>query len=157
MSSANVKYLHEYTSEKPGTAEYGDEFDIPKGTYSACIVDVSTKLFFFRRSPKVVLTFRILDTGLCFGKLVRAFYAVKSLNGKPRPNGRFSVGPRSRLLRDMAKVITSRPPTDHVPVSLVESAILEISVRIVDWAGGEDLPESMQYAVVDRILRKMEG
>ena len=154
---SNVLQYPQNAAPQPATAGYGDEFDIPEGLYSACLIDASTRLFFFGRSPKVVLTFRIVDFGPYFKKLVRGFYAVKSLNGKPRHNGKFLAGPRSRLLRDIAKVITSRPPTDHIPMSLIESAILEISIRIVDRAGGEDLPESMQYAVVDRIVRKLEG
>jgi hypothetical protein len=147
----------ESATENGGQAGYGDEFDIPKGTYSACLIDASTKLFFFGRSPKVVLTFRILDLGPYFEKLVRGFYAVKRIKGKPRSNGTFEAGPRSRLLRDISKLIDSRPPTDHVPERIIEAAIFEIEVRLVDTVSGEKLTESMQYAVVDRIVRRLQG
>ncbi len=144
-------------AEGAGQAGYGDEFDIPKGNYSACLIDASTKLFYFGRSPKVVLTFRILDLGPYFEKLVRGFYAVKRIKGKPRSNGTFEAGPRSRLLRDISKLIDSRPPTDHVPERIIEAAIFEIEVRLVDTVSGEKLTESMQYAVVDRIVRRLQG
>lgn len=147
----------ESATENGGQAGYGDEFDIPKGTYSACLIDASTKVFFFGRSPKVVLTFRILDMGPYFGKLVRGFYAVKRIKGKPRRNGTFEVGPRSRLLRDLSKLIDSRPPTDHVPESIIDAGISEIEVRLVDVVSGEKLTESMQYAVVERIIRRLQG
>ena len=147
----------ESATENAGQAGYGDEFDIPKGNYSACIVDASTRLFFFGRSPKVVLTFRILDLGPYFEKLVRGFYAVRRIKGKPRRNGTFEAGPRSRLLRDISKLIDSRPPTDHVPERIIEAAIFEIEVRLVDTVSGEKLTESMQYAVVDRIVRRLQG
>ena len=153
----NVVTLPQNVATQPGQDGYGDEFDIPAGTYSACIVDASTKLFFFGRSPKVVLTFRILDPGAYFEKLVRGFYAVKRIKGKPRRNGTFEAGPRSRLLRDISKLIDSRPPTDHIPENVIESAVFEIEIRRVDRANGEALSESMQYAVVDRIVRKVEG
>ena len=147
----------ESATENGGQAGYGDEFDIPKGTYSACLIDASTKVFFFGRSPKVVLTFRILDMGSYFGKEVRGFYAVKRIKGKPRRNGTFEVGPRSRLLRDLSKLIDSRPPTDHVPESIIDAGISEIEVRLVDVVSGEKLTESMQYAVVERIIRRLQG
>ena len=147
----------ESATENAGQAGYGDEFDLPKGNYSACIVDASTKLFFFGRSPKVVLTFRILDLGPYFEMLVRGFYAVKRIKGKPRRHGTFEAGPRSRLLPDISKLIDSRPPTDHVPERIIEAAIFEIEVRIVDTVSGEKLTESMQYAVVDRIVRRLQG
>ena len=140
-----------------GQAGYGDEFDIPKGRYSACLIDASTKVFYFGRSPKVVLTFRILDMGPYFGKQVRRFYAVKRIKGKPRRNGTFEAGPRSRLLRDLSKLIDSRPPTDHVPESIIDAAIFEIEVRLVEAVSGEKLAESMQYAVVERIIRRLQG
>ena len=146
----------ESATENGGQAGYGDEFDIPKGTYSACLIDASTKVFFFGRSPKVVLTFRILDMGPYFGKLVRGFYAVKRIKGKPRRNGTFEVGPRSRLLRDLSKLIDSRPPTDHVPESIIDAGISEIEVRLVDVVSGEKLTESMQYVVVERIIRRLQ-
>ncbi len=144
-------------TESAGQAGYSDEFDIPKGNYSACLIDASTRLFFFGRSPKVVLTFRILDMGPYFGKKVRGFYAVKRIKGKPRCNGRFEAGPRSRLLRDISKLIDSRPPTDYVPERIIEATIFEIEVRLVDTVSGEKLTESMQYAVVDRIVRRLQG
>ena len=147
----------ESATENAGQAGYGDEFDIPKGNYSACLIDASTKLFFFGRSPKVVLTFRILDMGPYCGKKVRGFYAVKRIKGKPRCNGRFEAGPRSRLLRDISKLIDLRPPTDYVPERIIEAAIFEIEVRLVDTVSGEKLTESMQYAVVDRIVRRLQG
>jgi len=151
-----VDYLKN-VREVPAVDGYGDEFDIPKGNYSACIVDASTKLFYFGRSPKVVLTFRILDQGPYFEKLVRGFYAVKRIKGKARRNGEFEVGPRSRLLRDISKLIDSRPPTDHIPERIIEAAVFEIAVRRVEKADGNDLSESMKYAVVDRIIRRLEG
>ena len=153
----NILPFPESATENTGQAGYGDEFDIPKGNYSACIVDASTRLYFFGRSPKVVLTFRILDLGPYFEKLVRGFYAVKRIKGKPRSNGTFEAGPRSRLLRDISKLIDSRPPTDHIPERIIEAAIFEIEVRLVDTVSGEKLTESMQYAVVDRIVRRLKG
>ena len=122
---SKLAYLHR-DSDNAGQTGYGDEFDIPAGKYSACIIDASTKLFFFGRSPKVVLTFRILDPGPYFEKLVRRFYAVKRIIGKPRRNGTFEAGPRSRLLRDISKLIDSRPPTDHIPESIIEAAIFDV-------------------------------
>ena len=147
----------ESATDIAGQAGYGDEFDIPKGNYSACLIDASTRLFYFGRSPKVVLTFRILDMGPYFGKKVRGFYAVKRIKGKPRRNGTFEAGPRSRLLRDISKLIDSRPPTDHIPTNIIEAAVFDIEIRRVDRANGEALSDSMQYAVVDRIIRKSEG
>ena len=88
---------------------------------------------------------------------MRGFYAVKKIKGKPRRNGTFVAGPRSRLLRDISKLIDSRPPTDHIPASVIQAAVFEIEVRRVERAAGEELAESMQYAVVDRIIKRLEG
>ena len=142
--------------QQSSSGAYSDEFDIPAGEYEACVVNAATELFYFGRSPKVVLTFRILEQGRYYEKLVRGFYAVKSISGKPRRDGRFKVGPKSRLIRDVAKLLTFRPPTDRVPEE-VKNCTCRIAVRRVEKVGKDKLAESMQYAVVDSVLQRIEG
>ena len=141
---------------EPAQDGYGDEFDLPEGRYQASLIDVRTQLF-FRKSAKVNLTFRIQDFGEHFGAIVRGYYAVKHLNGKPRKNGTFQVGPKSRLLRDMARMMDGRPPTNCIPTRLIDSAIYEIQLRRVTEIKKVELPESIQYCVVDHVVRRVEG
>ena len=144
------------TPENAGQTEYGDEFDIPAGRYQASLVDVHTQLY-FKKSAKVILTFRIQEYGPHFGANVRGFYAVKQLKGKPRKNGTFEAGPKSRLLRDMAQLMDGRPPTNCVPTRLIDAVICEIELRRVTEVKKTPLPESIQYAVVDHVVRKVQG
>ena len=143
------------TAKSAGQSGYGDEFNIPAGRYQASLVDART-LLYFRKSAKVVLTFRIQDYGPHFGANVRGFYAVKHLKGKPRKNGKFEAGPKSRLLRDMARMMDDRPPTNCVPTRLINAVIYEIELRRVSEVKKTALPESIQYAVVDHVVRKVQ-
>ena len=152
---SKIAYLPN-TADNAGQAGYGDEFDIPAGRYQASLVDVRTQLY-FKKSAKVILTFRMQDYGSHFGAIVRGFYAVKRLNGKPRKNGTFEAGPKSRLLRDMARMMDGRPPTNCVPTRLLDAAIYEIELRRVTEVKKTALPESIQYAVVDHVVRKVQG
>ena len=138
-----------------GQDQYGDEFDIPAGRYQASLIDVRTHLY-FKKSAKVILTFRIQDYGPHFGTKIRGFYAVKDLKGKPRKNGTFEAGPKSRLLRDMARMMEDRPPTNRVPTTLINAAVYEIELRRVTEAKKVELPESIQYSVVDHVVRKVQ-
>lgn len=136
---------------------YGDEYEVPPGIYSACIIEARTALYCFGRAPKVDVYFRLLDPGPCFEKIVRCHYAVRELKGKPRKNGHFRVGPRSKLARHLSNALNSRPPLDHVPMTELERAILEIEVRLVTEVDRRPLALAAHYAVVDRIIRRLEG
>ena len=137
------------------SSAYGDEYDVPPGRYTACVESAQTAILFGGRAQKVILTYRILDYGPCFEKRVRGYYAVRHIVGKPRRNGRYSIGPRSRLIRDTAHMIDGRPPTDHFPIEKASKTIVEIELRIVTTADGKDLASSMQYVVVDHVVKRL--
>ena len=137
--------------------DYGDEYDIPPGRYSASVIEATTAVFFGGKSKKVVLTYRILDSGPFFEKLVRGYYEVREIKGRPRRNGKFQVGPRARLVRDVAHMVDGRPPLDRIPIAEIETKIVEIELRVVSKIEKQALADTMQYVVVDRVVRRLEG
>ncbi len=106
---------------------YGDAH-IPPGEYNAYVVGVETWAHCRNWEPRVVVLWAIADAGF-MGTVVPAYYRVLSLSGRPRRNGRFKVGTKSRLYRELARMLNRRPPVDHVPIDEVTDRLYRIVVR----------------------------
>ena len=88
---------------------------IAPGMYAARVIDTETAVFFYGKSPKVVLWFQICTFGDAFEVIVPAYYAVRAIKGKPQRNGHFVIGFKSRLARDLA-AMTCRSTRPQNPV-----------------------------------------
>ena len=129
---------------------------LPAGEFVARFIGYETRLF-FGRSAKVVISWSIVDPGPHFQATVRGFYAVRKLLGMPRRSGKFEIGITSRLARDLARMLEARPPLDRVPIKSLSKGLYLLKCRTVtrDY-DQEQIPESIQYAVVDRVVRREE-
>jgi hypothetical protein len=125
---------------------------IPAGEYDAALAGYETWQRCHGWAPRVVLVFTIVD-GKHFGVAVPGYYRVTRLQGKPRRNGGFAIGSRSRLYRDLARMLGHRPPTDCLPLEDLR-AIYTIVVR--DAATDRDGHPlgAAAYTVVDWIKGK---
>jgi len=145
MTAANVIAL-------PERARYADAL-IEPGRYDARVVDAETRMFFFGRSPRAIVWFQIASMGAAFETILPAYYAVRSITGKPRRHGRFRIGLRSRLARDLAAMLNRRPPLDVVPLDELVNALFAVDVVTVDTdATQQAIPAGARYSKVARVL-----
>jgi hypothetical protein len=147
LSAENVVAL-------PKRYRYADALIAP-GTYSARVLDFETRLY-FRSSPRVVVWWLIVELGDAFESVIPGFYRVPALIGDARRHGRFKrVGLRSRLARDLAAMLQSRPPLDYFPLNVVTSKLYTVSVVTVERdAEQQAIPKGAQYSRVDRVLEQ---
>ncbi len=125
---------------------YG-EARIPPGEYVAALAGCETWSRCHQWAPRCVLVWTITD-GEHFGVAIPAFYRVAKLQGGPRRNGRFQIGTKSRLYRDLARMLNRLPPTDRIPLDEL-SGLFNVVVRDVT-TDQENRPLSAAvYSVVD--------
>jgi hypothetical protein len=120
---------------------------IAAGDYDAILVSAETWARCHGWAPRVVLLFTISDAGNV-GVTVAGYYRVGRLEGKPRRNGRFMIGSRSRLYRDLARMLGRRPPTDRVPHDVV-GKLYRVTVRVTSTDRDGHPLGAAAYSVID--------
>jgi hypothetical protein len=139
----------------PRRVVYADAL-IEPGRYEARAVDFETRLYFRGKAPRGVLWFQITTFGPAFESVIPAFYALRSVTGKPRRRGKFTIGFKSRLARDLAAMLGRRPPLDIVPFEDIENALFAVDVVTVERdIEQQELPEGSRYSVVRRVLERV--
>ena len=125
---------------------------IPPGIYQLAYLGHYT--MFFIKAPKVVLRFRVIDQGSCFGIELERFYNVKRLVGKKGKNGRFKVGSSSDLVLEFCRVSTGRiTRLDRLPLGTMKSVIIRGIVGTVETNRNQKtLPELMKYSKVKELI-----
>ncbi|NND82509.1 MAG: hypothetical protein HKN50_08790 [Gammaproteobacteria bacterium] len=146
--SARIHSLDEYIPED-------DLILIPPGEYELSYQYHVTWLY-MGRIPKVVVAFRIASLGEHFGKPIFAYYNVGKISGKPRKNGQFSVGWRSRFMWDYAMCFGKPIRKDRIPMVRFREHIVIGKLRTVTSNHEQKkYPESLQYSVVDELTGLM--
>jgi hypothetical protein len=129
---------------------------VPPGAYEATFVQHETDNKAFGGTPKIYLHFQLMDPGFMEKTLYKA-YNVKELIGKPGRNGKFKLNKGQDLTLLLCKI----DPTvrlDRISLRLLSGCSWNVSVRTVtkDYKQRE-LPEQLQYSVIDEILSKAYG
>ncbi|HEX7082025.1 MAG TPA: hypothetical protein VF329_13520 [Gammaproteobacteria bacterium] len=125
---------------------YG-EARVEPGEYVARLAGCETWARCHGWTPRCVLVWTITDAE-AFGVHVPGYYRVVKLQGGPRRNGRFVIGSRSRLYRDLARMLNRRPPTDRIPLEEV-TGLYSIVVRDVTTDRDSHPIGAAAYSVVD--------
>jgi len=128
---------------------YGDAHISP-GTYQACFIGYETWARCRGWDPRVVAVWRITEMGQYFDTVIPTYYRVLSISGKPRRNGRFRIGTRSRLFRDMGRMMYRRPPIDHIP-DVLSNYLYVVNVRDVERDQYQHRLGSTKYSVVEHV------
>lgn len=127
------------------------ETAITAGKYDACLLDYRTAIYFFGRAPKVVMLWRIITMGPAFEVVLPGYYAVRELKGKAQRHGRFQIGKRSALARDLSRMLNAVPPMDHVPLEDL-GGIYRVKVdTVMRDSRQQPLVEGMQYSKVTAV------
>jgi hypothetical protein len=128
---------------------------IPEGIYDLSYCDYSTCLM-LGKNPKVVINFQIMDFGDQFLKIIPKYYGVKKLSGKPRKNGGFMVGRKSKFLRDFLTLFPGQSVkrVDRIPMSRFQGVIIKGKVKtVVKGFDQRKIPEPLQYSVIEDLLK----
>ena len=129
---------------------------IPEGEYELSYQYHATWLY-MGRIPKVIVAFRIFDMGEHYDKPVLAYYNPKQLKGKPRRNGHFSAGWRSRLMWDYSMCFGKPPRQDRISMCRFKEHIVVGKVRTVtNNRLQREYPEGLRYSIVGELLGKKE-
>jgi hypothetical protein len=90
------------------------------------------------------------------GTVIPAYYAVKSISGRARREGMFKIGTRSRLYRDLGRMMF-RPPLEYIPLDDVLNKLYAVHVRdVVQDQFQHDLG-AVRYSVVDHVIGRVGG
>ncbi len=126
---------------------------IAPSAYDARLLDVETAMFFFGKSPRVVMWWQLCTMGPAFEVVLPGYYAVRAIVGKPRRRGFFRCGFKSRLARDLAAMMGCRPRLDRVPVEDLSADLYRVVVETVGKDREQEaIPTGAQYSVVRRVL-----
>lgn len=127
---------------------------IPPGVYDVTFSCYHTARM-FGRAPKIVLTFKIVSFGDAFGTVLRRYYNVKAINGKPRRSGGFSIGRQGDFLREYVSLFPPGPRRlDRLSMSAYSDKIIEAKVKTVTRGGAHHrIPRPLQYSVIEQLVR----
>lgn len=129
---------------------------IPPGEYQATYVKHETA--FIYKTAKVFVHFRIYGGDYDGMKLFRA-YRVHDLRGRPRKNGSFRLKHSQALYRQFVRMtVSGRERPDRISLMRLRGCLIRVSVRTVQKDSRQrELPEALQYSVVDEMLAMEAG
>jgi hypothetical protein len=122
------------------------------GIYEMALINYRTASYF--RSPKLVLTFRIVTFGEFFGTEVDRFYNVKCIKGKPARRGLFKVGARSDFIREYCLIShASINRLDRISMTPLFNAVVTGKIETVKLDSRQrSIPEQIKYSRVSEII-----
>lgn len=142
--SAELHNLNDYLNDE-------DLVHIPEGEYELAYQHHATWLY-MGRFPKVVVTFRIFDMCEHHGKQVLAYYNPSKIHGKPRRNGLFNAGWRSRFMWDYSACFGKPKRKDKIPMCRFKNHIVTGKVRTVTPNRDQrTYPDGLQYSIVGEL------
>ncbi len=143
--SAQIHSLSDYIADD-------DLVLVPEGQYELSYKHHATWLY-MGRFPKVAITFRIMDLGDHYEKPVLAYYNPSKIMGKPRKNGQFSAGWRSRFMWDYSMCFGKPPRKDRIVMDKFKESFVIGKVRTVTHNHNQKkYPDGLQYSVVDELV-----
>ena len=123
---------------------------IPEGEYLAVYTGHDTNYMF--TTPKVYVHFRIAE-GPHTGATLYASYRAKSLKGKRRRGGGFTLGHSSKLFREMVSLNGKRERPDRISLRGLKGALIRVKVRTVTKDSKQQpLAPPCQYSIVDSMI-----
>jgi len=124
---------------------------VPEGQYELAYQYHATWLY-MGRYPKVSVTFRIMDIGEHYEKPVLAHYNPKRIMGKPRKNGQFSAGWRSRFMWDYSTCFGRPKRKDRIAMDKFKEHFVIGNVKTVTHNHKQKkYPEGLEYSIVNEL------
>ncbi len=154
--------LPEKVTEFPALPIPGAEhfIRIEDGEYTAKVIGCEAA--HFRSQCRVRLWFEIVDPEIQGERRIPAIYAVQEVLYRDKrarigtANPEFTVGWKSRIVRDMATLFPEDYTPNHIPMQMplcqLMSGTILITTRTVKRDADGPRPESFHYSVVNRVV-----
>ena len=127
---------------------------VKPGIYQLAFVRYETAIMYHGKAPKLIMHFRIVTMGDFFEEIVKRYYNVQKVIGKPRRNGQFKCGKIGNFLREYLTLFPHQVKRlDRVPMSAFQNVIFEGAIRTVTRSLGRKIPEPLQYSCVSELRR----
>ena len=126
---------------------------VQEGRYNVGYVEHETCINFGK--PKVVFSFRVLDYGKYNGAILKRFYNVARLIGKPAKGGNFKPPRRGDFMVEFVQCFHVDPRRlDRLPLSYFSQNILVAKVETVKRTSYNKItPEQMQYSKISELIK----
>ena len=124
--------------------------EIDEGIYTVKYIGYETGLSW--NSKKVIVNFCIVE-GENSGVPLTRYYNAKSLDEPLGPNGSFSVGDRSHLVKEFRSLLPEVRSISEIDLNLYANKLIRVQVETTNKTGiGEELSESNQYSVIRKLI-----
>jgi len=131
--------------------DWGQDEIVPDSTYEAAYVSQETVKGTF--GAKLKITFKILNFGEHFEKLVSSWYNVTDHMSPKGKNRKVKAPKGSKLVSHLLNVSNLNSRKDRLTTEVLKNKILVIKTRTVIKDGRQNKLHSLQkYSVVDDIL-----
>jgi hypothetical protein len=130
---------------------------IPDDQYEVRFLHHETSNRAFGGANKVYLHFSVVEPGSYFGTHLIGCYNVRNLLSKPKKNGKFALGKRSKLLLELLRL---HPDVSIDAISLKPLTRLTIMVRtrtVTKDYQQRALPLQLHYSVIDEMVSVLFG
>ena len=120
---------------------------IPPGSYQLRYVGYQTRSIYM--TGKLYAYFKVLDFGPYFDTVLVRHYSC-NLKGRPKKNGKFEAGWRSKLMQEYVAIIGKRPDRkDRITMSRLRDRVILGTVATVEKASDQTpIPADLQYSVI---------
>jgi len=149
MSASEVQF----SSEQAGEVSGEQPTLIPPGEYTLGLVGWRTAIM-WGRSHKLVLHFKVVGFGDCFGAAVNRYYNIKRVIGTPGPGGRFKATWNQDVVREYARIVGAPGRLDRLDLCKLSKLLIVGRVDTVCvTARQRSIPDCLKYSVVRELLR----
>ena len=133
---------------------------IPPGMYTVAYDTFHTENFYKGgKTPKLVLSFHVIDMGEYFETPLKRYYQVAQLGKRPEEGGWFKAkGQSSHFIMEYAACFHRVPKRlDRVPMEMWKRHGYKVRVKdVFETANQDTLPQILRYSVIDKIIRVAE-
>lgn len=132
--------------------EEGSRVFVTPGIYNVAFVDWATCIL-FGKAKKLALTFRIVDMGNEFGKLVIRWYNISRLIGRSGRHGRFKAAKGSDFISDYVRLVGMPTRTDRASLTKLSPLLIRAEIGTVTTNQIQnEIAEPLRYSVVRRLI-----
>jgi hypothetical protein len=127
---------------------------IPEGSYRLAYEYSETAKMY--NHGKLVLHFKVIDFGEAFSTPLQRFYNVDYISGKPKKSGSFKATKGGDFLLEYLTLFPIATPKrlDRINMEIFKGQIIIGKVKTVKNNNRQrQLPEQMQYSVIERLVR----
>ena len=129
---------------------------IPPGMYTVAYDTFHTENFYKGgKTPKLVLSFHVIDIGEYFETPLKRYYQVADIGKKPQKEGSFKAkGQSSQFIMEYVTCFHYVPKRrDRVPMEVWKRHGYKVRVKdVIETANQDKIPQLLKYSVIEKII-----